>query len=161
MEKERLHHLSVLDFQMGPCWEWKKENGYHKCAKDTWALIVTDFGKFKFHIKEGFLTDGASVPWLFQWIYKSWYNDDRDVCAIIHDIAYQLKGDLGTILLSREAADDMLVNLLKLSKAVKQDWKLYKIDKAVQFAAGGPEHWGNKCVGKKDMTPYVCVERVW
>lgn len=46
------------------------------------------FGNF-WRCPKGFLTDGASVPWLLRWLWSPW--DEKTLrAAIIHDLRYSL-----------------------------------------------------------------------
>lgn len=131
---------------IGP-WEWEKiEGGMRRYKGDacSWSvytknpnliIIVT--------IYNGFVTDGASTPKLFQCILDDWYGDERDRVAIGHDCMYAISGKaIGNHDISRAEADHILAG--GAHKVIgKNRAQCRAIETAVQLFAGGSKHWGN------------------
>lgn len=101
--------------------------------------------KIRFGIKKGFKCDGASIPWMFRWFLPSWAKKGcgfgfhiYNMGAAIHDGLYIHKG-FG--LFSREECDDILRGIWRESGISR--FKAGVADKAVEWFAGGKNHFGN------------------
>lgn len=99
----------------------------------------------RFTLHDGFKCDGASIPWLFRWFLPSWANDGCgfnadifNIGAAVHDGLYIHKG-FG--LFSREECDDILRGIWRESGISR--FKAGVADKAVEWFAGGKNHFGN------------------
>jgi hypothetical protein len=93
---------------------------------------------FSFH--EGFRCDGLSVPCAFRWFLPSWDSKNAlyNVAGALHDWLYATKG---YSILRREECDDIFRGLLRESGIGR--FKAGCADKAVEWFAGGKNHWGN------------------
>lgn len=94
----------------------------YDCSKFTWHEVGDNFvidNKFKISLDDkefryeltilpGFMTDGGSIPKIFQWFAKGWTDDYRyNGIYILHDALYC------TEYATREIADDMLRSALR------------------------------------------------
>lgn len=97
----------------------------------------------------GFRCDGLSVPWAFRWFLPSWdkRNQLYNVAGALHDWLYSTKGNFG--MFCREECDDMFRGLLRESCISR--FKAGCADKAVEWFAGGKDHWGNDSYGIKTL----------
>lgn len=115
---------------------YKKVNGLYVIQNDVWIDFLYNDNKFRITVNAGAMTDGLSVPKIFQWYLSDW-NDNNplyNIAGICHDGAY------GSELLSKEIADELFYQgLLKAgiskSKATVAKW-------AVEHLAG--LHYGKK-----------------
>ena len=83
-------------------------------------------------VKRGFNTDGASVPWLFQWKFKPF--DNRTIRSVIlHDYLYVLHDYDPTFTMDRKMADDILLESL-----VAESWTNAKMYYDASMIFGGP-----------------------
>lgn len=91
-------------------------------------------------IKKGFMTDGASVPFIFTWFLPKWDKNNilYNVGAAIHDGLYIHKG---FNLFSREECDDILRSIWR--QAGISRFKAGVADKCIEWLAGCSCHWGN------------------
>lgn len=98
---------------------------------------------------EGFRCDGLSVPWAFRWFLPSWdkRNQVYNVAGALHDWLYATKGNYG--MFCREECDDTFRGLLRESGISR--FKAGCADKAVEWFAGGSEHWGNDGYGIRTL----------
>lgn len=120
---------------------WRGEDT-HLAMKDIHVIIGDDENRFyKITLKAGFRCDGLSVPSLFQWFLPSWdkKNFVYNVAGAVHDALYTTGGWYGTF--CREQCDDIFRSLLR--EAGISRFKAGCADKAVEWFAGGPEHWRN------------------
>lgn len=88
--------------------KWHKVNDLYMV--DDKFRITFDDGKFRYIITilPGFMTDGGSIPKVFQWFAKGWTDDYRyNAIFILHDAMYC------TEYVHREIADDMLRSCLR------------------------------------------------
>lgn len=135
---------------IGPwTWELCKIEGkcMHRYIGDacTWT-IFTENPKLNIRVtlRNGFVTDGASTPKLFQCVLNDWYGNEKDRVAISHDCFYAIYGrGEGNYKLSREESDEILADgceyVLKKNKL-----QCFAVKQAVRMFAGGDEHWGNQ-----------------
>ena len=89
----------------------------------------------------GFRCDGLSVPFVFRWFLKGWdeSNPLYNMAGALHDWLYATKGNGG--MFTREECDDIFRGILR--EAGKSRCKAGVADKAVEWFAGGKNHWGN------------------
>ena len=104
----------------------------------------------------GFRCDGLSVPWAFRWFLPSWdkRNQLYNVAGAFHDWLYATKGNFG--MFCREECDDTFRGLLRESGISR--FKAGCADKAIEWFAGGKDHWGNdgygiKTLARMEITP--------
>lgn len=128
MVNEKSPHVFAEDFQVGLVVE-----------KSDIVFNIT------FSIKKGFKVDGASIPWMFRWFLPSWAKDGcgfnadiYNIGAAVHDGLYIHKG---FNLFSREECDDILRGIWRESGISR--FKAGVADKAVEWFAGGKNHFGN------------------
>ena len=65
-------------------------NGLYVLKNDVWIDFEHNNTKFRIKVDKGGLTDGLSVPKIFQWYLPAW-NDSNvlyNICGICHDGAY-------------------------------------------------------------------------
>ena len=98
---------------------------------------------------EGFRCDGLSVPWAFRWFLPSWdkRNQLYNVAGALHDWLYATKGNFG--MFYREECDDVFRGLLRESGISR--FKAGCADKAVEWFAGGADHWGHDGYGVRAL----------
>jgi len=85
-------------------------------------------------VPAGFVSDLASVPWLFQRVlprFGPW-----NAAAIVHDYLYRT-GRLGDWVLRREDADRIMLALMRYNPEVPR-WKAWVIFMGVRLGAFGP-----------------------
>ena len=130
---------------------YKKVNGLYVIQNDVWIDFLYNDNKFRITVDAGAMTDGLSVPKIFQWYLPAW-NDSNvlyNIAGICHDGAY------GSELLSKDIADELFYQcLLKAgiskSKASVAKW-------AVEHLAG--LHYGKKN-DDFGISEYVSVEAI-
>ena len=86
-------------------------------------------------VPEGFETDFASIPLLFQRIIP--VNGNHRLPAVVHDYLYSVKGRLPSITLSRQQCDRVLLTAME-EKNVNA-WRRLAMYGAVRI--GGQFHW--------------------
>lgn len=126
-----------------PVWGARKD-GSHVLNNQFLLIVRADVTaglvELTFALREGFRCDGLSVPWAFRWFLPSW--DSRNalynVAGAVHDWLYATKG---YSVFNREACDDIFRGLLRESGIGR--FKAGCADKAVEWFAGGKNHWGN------------------
>ena len=114
-------------------------------SEDAWIKAKYEKNKqmyeLKLTLKAGFRTDGASVPSAFTWFLPKW--DKKNTCyncaAILHDCLYSSKGIKGKF--SREECDDFFRGGLRYAGISR--FKAGVADKAIEWFASSPEHWGD------------------
>lgn len=125
-----LKRTATLCFEMG-------KDGFVSTAKIRFCGESTDGA--------GFRCDGLSVPRLLRWFLPSW--DDRNglynVAGAVHDWLYTTGGNFG--MFTREECDDIFRGLLRESGIGR--FKAGCADKAVEWFAGGKDHWNNDNYG--------------
>ena len=127
-----------------PAWGTRKD-GSHVLNNNFLLIVRADVTaglvELTFTFREGFRCDGLSVPWAFRWFLPSW--DSRNalynVSGAVHDWLYSTKGNDG--MFSREECDDIFRGLLRESGIGR--FKAGCADKAVEWFAGGKNHWGS------------------
>lgn len=125
-----------------PKWGTRKD-GSHVLNNNFLLIVRADVTaglvELTFTFREGFRCDGLSVPWAFRWFLPSW--DSRNalynVAGAVHDWLYTTKG---YSMFNREACDDIFRGLLRESGIGR--FKAGCADKAVEWFAGGSNHWG-------------------
>lgn len=97
--------------------------------------------QFVFTFSPGYRCDGLSVPRLFRWFMKAWdnSNDLYNMAGALHDWLYATKGN--TYYFSREECDDIFRGLLRIAGTCRG--KAGIADKALEWFAGGSNHWGS------------------
>ena len=126
-----------------PAWGTRKD-GSHVLNNQLMLIVRADRDgvtmELTFTLREGFLCDGLSVPWAFRWFLKSWDSKNAlyNVAGAVHDWLYTTKG---YSILRREECDDIFRGLLRESGIGR--FKAGCADKAVEWFAGGKNHWGN------------------
>lgn len=128
-----------------------KVNGLYVLKSNVYIDFEYNYSTFRITVDKGAMTDGLSVPKIFQWYLPDWDNNNPlyNIAGICHDGAY------GSELLSKEIADELFyLGLLKAgiskSKAKVAKW-------AVEHLAG--LHYGrnNDDYG---ISPYVKLESI-
>ena len=126
-----------------PAWGTRKDGSH--VLNNQFLLIVRDDRdgvtmKLTLSFREGFRCDGLSVPWAFRWFLPSWDSKNAlyNVAGAVHDWLYTTKG---YSMFNREACDDIFRGLLRESGIGR--FKAGCADKAVEWFAGGKNHWGN------------------
>ena len=126
-----------------PVWGTRKD-GSHVLNNQLMLIVRADRDgvtmELTFTLREGFRCDGLSVPWAFRWFLKSWDSKNAlyNVAGAVHDWIYTTKG---YSILRREECDDIFRGLLRESGIGR--FKAGCADKAVEWFAGGKNHWGN------------------
>ena len=126
-----------------PAWGTRKD-GSHVLNNNFLLIVRADVTaglvELTFTFREGFRCDGLSVPCAFHWFLKSWDNKNAlyNVAGAVHDWLYTTKG---YSMFNREACDDIFRGLLRESGIGR--FKAGCADKAVEWFAGGKNHWGN------------------
>ena len=126
-----------------PAWGTRKD-GSHVLNNNFLLIVRADRDgvtmELTFAFREGFRCDGLSVPWAFRWFLPSWdsKNSLYNVAGAVHDWLYATKG---YSILRREECDDIFRGLLRESGISR--FKAGAADKAVEWFAGGKNHWGN------------------
>ena len=126
-----------------PKWGTRKD-GMHVLNNQFLLIVRADVTvglvELTFTFREGFRCDGLSVPWAFRWFLPSW--DSRNalynVAGAVHDWLYTTKG---YSVFNREECDDIFRGLLRESGIGR--FKAGCADKAVEWFAGGSNHWGS------------------
>lgn len=127
-----------------PAWGTRKD-GSHVLNNQFLLIVRADVTagivELTFTFREGFRCDGLSVPWAFRWFLPSWDSKNAlyNVAGAVHDWLYSTKGNDG--MFSREECDDIFRGLLRESGISR--FKAGCADKAVEWFAGGKNHWGN------------------
>ena len=126
-----------------------KVNGLFVLNNPVFIEFTYNYGRFRIVVDKGAMTDGLSVPKLFQWYLPDWDNDNvlYNIAGICHDGMY------GSELVSKELADEIFYQgLLKAgiskSKASVAKW-------AVEHLAG--LHYG-KNNDDYGISPYVHLD---
>lgn len=126
-----------------PAWGTRKD-GSHVLNNQLMLIVRADRDgvtmELTFTLREGFRCDGLSVPWAFRWFLPSWDSKNAlyNVAGAVHDWLYTTKG---YSILRREECDDIFRGLLRESGIGR--FKAGCADKAVEWFAGGKNHWGN------------------
>ena len=126
-----------------PVWGARKD-GSHVLNNQFLLIVRADRDgvtmELTFALREGFRCDGLSVPWAFRWFLPSWDSKNAlyNVAGAVHDWLYSTKG---YSVLRREECDDIFRGLLRESGIGR--FKAGCADKAVEWFAGGKNHWGN------------------
>lgn len=130
---------------------YKKVNGLYVIQNDVWIDFLYNDNKFRISVDVGAMTDGLSVPKIFQWYLPDWDDSNPlyNIAGICHDGAY------GSELLSKDIADELFYQALikagiSKSKATVAKW-------AVEHLAG--LHYGKKN-DDFGISEYVNVEAV-
>ena len=120
---------------------WKKEKGVYVLTKNVKTTIADEKNNlFTITLKKGYKCDGLSVPKAFRWFLPSWdkNNSTYNLAGAIHDALYTMEG-FG--IYKREQCDDIFRGILRDSGISR--FKAGCADKAVEWFAGGKDHWGN------------------
>jgi hypothetical protein len=126
-----------------PVWGTRKD-GSHVLNNQFLLIVRADRDglilELTFAFREGFRCDGLSVPLAFRWFLPSWDSKNAlyNVAGALHDWLYATKG---YSILRREECDDIFRGLLRESGIGR--FKAGCADKAVEWFAGGKNHWGN------------------
>ena len=122
------------------CFEFS-HNGIDGVAKVRFYGEATD--------GNGFRCDGLSVPRIFRWFLPSWdeKNPVYNLAGAFHDWLYSTGGNCG--MFTREECDDVFRGLLRESGIGR--FKAGCADKAVEWFAGGDDHWANDEYGIRPL----------
>ena len=136
--------LTIRNAMLSPAPAWgTRKDGSHVLNNQFLLIVRADrdgvLSELTFTFREGFRCDGLSVPWAFRWFLKSWDNKNAlyNVAGAVHDWLYSVKG----VMLKREECDDVFRGILRESGIGR--FKAGCADKAVEWFAGGKNHWGN------------------
>lgn len=123
-------------------------------TNDTGYIIASymkgnDAYKLTLRIDKGFRTDGASVPSIFTWFLPKWdkKNMKYNCAAILHDVLYTTKGNNNKF--SREECDDFFRGGVRIAGYSR--FKAGVADKAIEWFASSPSHWGSD-----DLNNWAC-----
>ena len=137
--------LTIRNAMLSPSPVWgTRKDGSHVLNNQLMLIVRADRDgvtmELTFTLREGFRCDGLSVPWAFRWFLKSWDSKNAlyNVAGAVHDWLYTTKG---YSILRREECDDIFRGLLRESGIGR--FKAGCADKAVEWFAGGKNHWGN------------------
>lgn len=87
---------------------WHEMNGLYIIDNNFYIQLDDKVNLYVFKFKKGLMTDGGSIPKVFQWFAKGWSDDYKyNACFILHDALY------GSELVHRDIADDMLRSSLR------------------------------------------------
>lgn len=131
--------------------DYEMVNGLYVLKNDVWIDFEHNNTKFRIKVDKGGLTDGLSVPKIFQWYLPAW-NDSNvlyNIAGICHDGAY------GSELLAKDIADELFYQGLVMAGITKSKAKVAKY--AVQYLAG--LHYGRKN-DDFGISEYVSVEPI-
>lgn len=127
-----------------PAWGTRKDGSH--VLNNQFMLIVRAYRdgvivEYTFAFREGFRCDGLSVPWAFRWFLPNWKDDDQlyNTAGAVHDWLYATKGNYG--MFKRSECDDIFRGILRESGIGR--FKAGCADKAVEWFAGGSNHWGS------------------
>ena len=126
-----------------PKWGTRKD-GMHVLNEGCTILLSADWRDVRseliVRLDENFRCDGLSVPWAFRWFLPSWDEKNQlyNLAGAIHDWLYSTKG--ADSMFSREECDDIFRGILRESGISR--FKAGAADKAVEWFAGGSNHWG-------------------
>jgi len=103
--------------------------------------------KMTLNLKKGFRTDGASVPSAFTWFLPKWDSKHMEYnCgAIVHDVLYTSRGIEGVF--TREECDDFFRGAVRAAGYGR--FKAGVADKAIEWFASSPKHWGDDDLDNK------------
>lgn len=136
--------LTIRNAMFAPVPAWGTRNdGSHVLNTQFLFIVRADRDgvllELIFDFREGFRLDGLSVPRIFRWFLPSWDSKNAlyNVAGAVHDWLYATKG---YSILRREECDDIFRGLLRESGIGR--FKAGAADKAVEWFAGGSNHWG-------------------
>ena len=142
-------------------YETEDKKGKHtfktNCKVEIWLEETDGIYKCNLEIRPGFKCDGLSVPVIFRWFLPSWdsKNGLYNLAGVIHDGLYANKG---ICIFSREQVDDIFRGLLRESGICR--FKAGCADKAVEWFAGGNEHWSSDQYHCKDLIKLKLFKRM-
>ena len=124
--------------------------------KDFAMLLYTSRGKFLWELREGYISNCGSIPWLAQKLIrvKSYdpKNNLQNAIFVLHDDLYQKKG---YNIFDREDSDSLCRGGLRWSGCNRVQAGI--IDYALE--KGASRHWGdNKFENLDFMSSLKCVE---
>lgn len=128
---------------------WTGDRGPYTASSDITVTVMDRACRmFRFRIRKGFRCDGLSVPWAFRWFLPSWdeKNHVYNLAGAVHDGLYTFRG---CGLFGREECDDIFRSILRDSGISR--FKAGMADKAVEWFAGGKNHWGNDNYGNAGL----------
>lgn len=113
--------------------------------------------KLELDLKKGFRTDGASVPFIFQWFLPGWdkKNPIYNAAAVLHDVLYTAAGIDGYF--TREECDDFFRGGVRVAGYGR--FKAGVADVAIGLFAGSDEHWGSDDLKNKEKKLYSFVSK--
>lgn len=126
-----------------------KVNGLFVLNNPVFIEFTCNNDNFRIIVDKGAMTDGLSVPKLFQWYLPAWDNDNvlYNIAGICHDGMY------GSELVSKELADEIFYQGLLKAGISKSKAKVAKW--AVEHLAG--LHYG-KNNDDYGISPYVKLD---
>lgn len=137
--------LTIRNAMLSPAPAWgTRKDGSHVLNNNFLLIVRADVTaglvELTFTFREGFRCDGLSVPLAFRWFLPSWDSKNAlyNVAGAVHDWLYTTKG---YSMFNREACDDIFRGLLRESGIGR--FKAGCADKAVEWFAGGKNHWGS------------------
>lgn len=95
-----LSALAILDGRTPSKHEWK-----------TWVIeggATYQTSELHLYVPDGFMTDFASIPWIFRW-WQTGFEGPQRVAAYFHDFMYS-----GTSEYSRKLSDQVFRDVMKL-----------------------------------------------
>lgn len=115
----------------------KKVNGLYVLDQDVWLDFEHNTFRYRIQVDKGAMTDGLSVPNIFQWYLPAWdeKNPLYNIAGVCHDGAY------GSQALAKSIADELFYQGLITAGVSKFKAKTAKW--AVEHLAGlhyGREH---------------------
>lgn len=121
-------------------------NGLFVLDNPVFLDFTYNYGHFRITVDKGAMTDGLSVPRIFQWYLPAWNKDNAlyNIAGICHDGMY------GSELVSKELADEIFYQ--GLLKAGISKYKATVAKWAVEHLAG--LHYG-KFNDDFGISPYV------
>lgn len=144
--------MKVIDYCSPSSWYWRKlPDGMRLLVNPLSYIVYCKEGMLSIYLDKGFRTDGASVPFIFRFVRKKWYDKEilKNLGAITHDALYALGGEINGKKLTREECDDILRGLDRCTHATKR-LCAGLVDKAVEIFAGGKKHWNNDSLDNRD-----------
>lgn len=124
--------------------------------KDFAMLLYTSRGKFLWELREGYISNCGSIPWLAQKLLRVKSFDPKNTLQnaffFLHDDLYQKKG---YSIFDREDSDSLCRGGLRESG--KSRWQASTIDFSLHLGAWG--HWGdNKYDNLGSMSSLKCTK---
>ena len=138
--------VKVITAKISPTPSWHTRKGDKKILASEQYMLTMHLkkdGKDMFvavTFRQSFTINGLSVPPKLRWFLPNWKDDDQlyNTAGAVHDWLYATKGNYG--MFKRSECDDIFRGLLRESGIGR--FKAGCADKAVEWFAGGKNHWG-------------------